>query len=350
MPLTLTNLHRPEWAAFDTIIDVRSPAEFAEDHIPGAISLPVLSNEERAKVGTIYTQDSPFVARKIGAALVARNAARHIETSLIGFEGGWKPLVYCWRGGQRSGSFAVILKQIGWRADTIEGGYQAYRRLLVDRLYEQPLGLRVFRLDGNTGTAKTDVIKRLKTLGVQVIDLEGLAGHRGSILGEMPQGQPSQKGFESLLGAEIAKLDPAKPLLVEAESSRIGNLRIPPALWSVMKDAPCLTIKAPLRSRAEYLASAYSDLSDDTHRLEGLLHRLTKLAGHEVVASWLELLTEGRLVDLAEELMTHHYDPAYARARGRHDSQLVAEFTAQALDEAALDQLAEGIAERMARL
>ena len=350
MPLTLTNLQRPEWNGFDTIIDVRSPAEFAEDHIPGAISLPVLSDEERAKVGTIYTQDSPFVARKIGAALVARNAASHIETSLMGYGGGWQPLVYCWRGGQRSGSFSVILKQIGWRSETIEGGYQAYRRLVVRRLYEESLGLRVLRLDGNTGTAKTDILKRLKTMGVQIIDLEGLAGHRGSVLGDMPGGQPSQKAFESALCAEIATLDPARPLLVEAESSRIGALRMPPAIWSAMKDAPCVTVSAPLPQRAEYLASAYSDISDDTPKLAGLLGQLTKLVGHDVVQSWLVLLREGRLVDLAGELMTRHYDPAYARARKRNGGGLIAEFETPSLDAPALDALAERIAERVAQL
>ncbi|NNE86436.1 MAG: tRNA 2-selenouridine(34) synthase MnmH, partial [Silicimonas sp.] len=157
---------------FDTIIDVRAPAEFAEDHIPAAINLPVLSDEERARVGTIYVQKSPFLARKIGAALVARNAAAHIEEHLMGFDGGWQPLVYCWRGGQRSGSFASILAQIGWRVETLEGGYQSYRRLVVDRLYQAAYPARPVLLDGNTGTAKTEVLARLPQYGVQVIDLE----------------------------------------------------------------------------------------------------------------------------------------------------------------------------------
>ncbi|MEL7115197.1 MAG: rhodanese-like domain-containing protein, partial [Pseudomonadota bacterium] len=158
MPVTITSLAQLHAADVDDIIDVRSPAEYAEDHLPGAISLPVLSNAERAEVGTIYTQVSPFKARKLGAALVARNAATHIEGPLADRDGGWRPLVYCWRGGQRSGAFASILSQIGWRAETIQGGYQSYRRLVVDLLHNQALPHKLVLLDGNTGTAKTELL------------------------------------------------------------------------------------------------------------------------------------------------------------------------------------------------
>jgi len=194
MTFEISDLSALNEAPFDDIIDVRSPSEFAEDHIPGAINLPVLSDEERARVGTIYTQESPFLARKIGAALVARNAAAHIEGPLSGKDGAWRPLIYCWRGGQRSGSFASILAQIGWRVDTLSGGYQSYRRNVVRLLYETAITSPIVLLDGNTGTGKTDILKRLPTLGIQVIDLEGLACHRGSALGSLGD-QPSQKGF-----------------------------------------------------------------------------------------------------------------------------------------------------------
>jgi tRNA 2-selenouridine synthase len=175
---------------FDDIIDVRAPLEFAEDHIPGAISLPVLDDAERAEVGTIYKQVSPFTARKVGAALVAKNASVHLQGPLAEKSGAWKPLVYCWRGGQRSGSFASILGQIGWRVDTIAGGYKAWRALVVKALYETPVASPVVVLDGNTGSAKTEVLLRLGAMGMQVIDLEGLARHRGSLFGHMPGGQP----------------------------------------------------------------------------------------------------------------------------------------------------------------
>ncbi|MCL4153006.1 UNVERIFIED_CONTAM: hypothetical protein GTU68_052311 [Idotea baltica] len=256
MPTAFSTLNDILNHGFDTVIDVRSPAEFAEDHVPGAINLPALSNEERARVGTIYVQETPFKARKIGAALVARNVAAHLDGPLKDMDGGWQPLVYCWRGGQRSGSFASILSQIGWRAEVVEGGYQSYRNLVHDALYETALPHRLILLDGNTGTAKTDILHRLNALGVQVLDLEGLANHRGSLLGAMEGGQPAQKGFETALACALDALDPKRPVLVEAESSKVGARIVPPSLWSAMKAAPRIEIDAPLDARAQYLANA----------------------------------------------------------------------------------------------
>ncbi|MDX5403175.1 MAG: tRNA 2-selenouridine(34) synthase MnmH, partial [Rhodobacterales bacterium] len=183
MALKLTSLAALAALPFDEIIDVRAPSEYAEDHIPGAINLPVLSDDERAIVGTIYVQQDRFLARKTGAALVARNAAAHLEGPLADKDGGWRPLIYCWRGGQRSGSFASILAQVGWRVDLIEGGYKSYRRLVVGALYDDPLPHRLILLDGGTGTAKTRLLARLAEAGAQVIDLEAMAAHRGSLLG-----------------------------------------------------------------------------------------------------------------------------------------------------------------------
>ena len=237
MPLTFDSLSAIHAAPFDTLIDVRSPAEYAEDHIPGAISLPVLSDAERARVGTIYTQQSAFRARKIGAALVARNAAKHIEGPLADHDGGWRPLVYCWRGGQRSGSFASILAQIGWRAETVAGGYRTYRRLVVRAMHEAPLPHRLVLLDGNTGTAKTELLGLLAARGVQVVDLEGLAAHRGSLFGAVARAQPSQKAFEGALAAAFDSLDTARPVVVEAESSKVGEVLVPPSVWAA-KRAP----------------------------------------------------------------------------------------------------------------
>ncbi len=219
MALTLTSLPDLASHGFDAIIDVRSPAEYAEDHLPGAINLPVLDNEERARVGTIYKQQSSFLARKLGAALVARNAARHLEGPLSAMEGGWRPLVYCWRGGQRSGSFATILAQVGWRVELVQGGYKAWRKLVVEAL-ETPPAAPVVILDGNTGSAKTELLALLSERGAQTVDLEGLANHRGSLFGHMPGGQPSQKAFEGRVATALAALDPARPVVVEAESSR----------------------------------------------------------------------------------------------------------------------------------
>jgi tRNA 2-selenouridine synthase len=300
---------------FDTLIDVRSPSEFAEDHMPGAINLPVLSDAERAQVGTIYKQDSPFRARKIGAALVARNAAAHLEGPLAGQGGGWRPLVHCWRGGQRSGSFALILAQVGWRVGTVAGGYQTWRRLVHAALYEVPLPHRFILLDGDTGTAKTALLARVAAAGGQVIDLEGLAGHRGSLLGATAAGQPGQKAFETALAATLARLDPARPVLVEAESSRIGRLTVPPQVWAAMQAAPRVVLTAPVAARATWLAQAYADLVAEPDRLAALLDALRPLRGHQAVEAWQALLAARDWPGLAGALIEGHYDAAYARAR-----------------------------------
>ncbi|MEI4486247.1 tRNA 2-selenouridine(34) synthase MnmH [Frigidibacter sp. MR17.14] len=316
MPVTLTSLAQIAALGFDDIIDVRAPAEYAEDHIPGALSLPVLDDEERARVGTVYKQVSPFDARKIGAALVAKNASAHIAGPLADRTGGWRPLVYCWRGGQRSGSFATILSQIGWRVDTIAGGYKAFRRLVVETLYDRPFPAPVIVLDGNTGSAKTELLNRLPGHCLQVIDLEGLANHRGSLFGAMGP-QPAQKGFETRLAMAIAALDPTRPVVIEAESAKVGDCRLPPALWHALCAAPRIEIAAPLPERAAYLARAYADVSADPARLSDTLDRLRPLQPAETVDRWQALAAAGDLLPLAAELMERHYDPRYSRHRAR---------------------------------
>jgi len=332
-----------EWARFSTVIDVRAPAEFAEDHVPGAISMPVLSDDERARVGTIYKQESPFAARKIGAALVARNSAAHIEAQLMGYGGDWQPLVYCWRGGQRSGAFATILRQIGWRVALIEGGYRSYRRGVVAAVYDQALPYRLIRLDGNTGTAKTALLPLLAARGVQVVDLEGLARHRGSILGAVAEDQPAQKGFESALVAAFQGFDRARPVLVEAESSRIGALRLPPALWAAMTAAPRIVVEAPLAARARYLRAAYADLQAAAGGLGELLEGLRPLCGGDRVDAWQGLARDGAWEALAAGLMQHHYDPAYARVRGRDPAPAAAVVRAEALEPGDLPGVADRV-------
>lgn len=328
---------------FDTVIDVRSPAEFAEDHVPGAINLPALSNDERAAVGTVYVQVSPFKARKMGAALVARNVAAHLEGPLKDHLGSWQPLVYCWRGGQRSGSFASILSQIGWRAEVIEGGYQSFRNLVHDIVYDTPVLHRLILLDGNTGTAKTDILHRLDTLGVQVLDLEGLANHRGSLLGEMAGGQPAQKGFETALACALVALDPARPVIVEAESSKVGERIVPPSVWAAMKAAPRIEIDAPLDARATYLADTYADISADHDKLAGRLDILRRHRGG-LVDGWLALLKAREFESLARVLMDEHYDPTYRSGRARHGADVLERFAVSGLADANRANLAQRIA------
>ncbi|MGC1304924.1 MAG: tRNA 2-selenouridine(34) synthase MnmH, partial [Caulobacteraceae bacterium] len=221
------------WAqAFDEVIDVRSPSEFAEDHAPGAVNLPVLSDDERAEVGTIYVQESKFQARRLGAALIVRNIGEHLKGPLRDRPATYRPLVYCWRGGQRSAAMATILAQIGWRTTVLKGGHATYRRQVVEALYETPLTLKPVLLAGHTGVAKTEMLQRLAARGVQALDLEELASHRGSLFGARPgRPQPHQKLFESRLWAALGAFDPQRPVAIEAESSKIGDLLIPPSLW-----------------------------------------------------------------------------------------------------------------------
>ncbi len=349
MAVTLTALSDIYGLGFDDIIDVRAPAEFAEDHLPGAISLAVLSDAERAEVGTIYKQVSPFKARKVGAALVAKNAALHLQGPLADKTGAWKPLVYCWRGGQRSGSFASILAQIGWRVDTIAGGYKSWRALVVKALYDTPVASRVVVLDGNTGSAKTAILNMLPQRGVQVIDLEGLARHRGSLFGHMPGGQPSQKAFETALALELVKLDPARPVVVEAESSKVGDCRLPPELWKAMVAAPRVAIAATRRARAEYLVRAYADMVADRERLAGVIGLLRGAQAHDLVDEWMRLAEGGAFVALADSLMELHYDPRYEKHRARMAVPLV-EVAADGLAEGDLPGLADAVAARVMAL
>ncbi|MEI4473430.1 tRNA 2-selenouridine(34) synthase MnmH [Frigidibacter sp. MR17.24] len=342
MAVTLTSLSQIAALGFDDIIDVRAPSEFAEDHVPGAISLPVLDDEERARVGTIYKQVSPFDARKLGAALVARNAADHIAGPLADRDGAWRPLVYCWRGGQRSGSFATILGQIGWRVETVAGGYKAFRQLVVQALYDAPFPCPVVVLDGNTGSAKTEVLNLLPARGVQVLDLEGMANHRGSLFGAMGP-QPAQKGFETRLAMAIAALDPTRPVVVEAESAKVGQCRLPPRLWRAMQEAPRIALAAPRAARAEYLARAYADVTADRARLAATLEALRPWHAGEIIEDWLRLAEAGDFVPLADQLMDLHYDPRYARHRSRFEVG-VTEVPAPDLAPGALPGLADRVA------
>lgn len=350
MDLTFPTLTALLDHGYDTVIDVRSPAEFAEDHIPGAINLPVLSNEERAEVGTIYKQQSPFLGRKVGAAKVFHNAAHHIETTLRDKEGSWRPLVYCWRGGQRSGSFAWMLGEIGWRAGLINGGYRTYRRLVNAALYDAELPVRIYALDGYTGTAKTDLLHVLAKGGVQVLDLEGMAEHRGSLLGARTTPQPSQKAFESRLAIALNALDPSRPVVVEAESNKIGLRIIPPVLWNAMKTAPRIRVSASIEARTEYLVRAYDDVLSDSERLRDRLGPLRMHRSNAVVDGWMALIDAGDKAGLTRALMEQHYDPAYDKSRQAIGAEMAADITANGLGPQDLDPLAEQIATAVNRL
>ena len=340
-PAVLADADPEALAAFDMVIDVRSPAEFAEDHAPGAVNLPVLDDEERARVGYIYVQESPFLARKVGGALVAHNIARHLEGALAEMGKDFKPLVYCWRGGQRSNSMALVLAQVGWRVMVLGGGYKTWRRRVQARLYEQDLGLQLVLLDGGTGSGKTAVLQRLAAAGVQTLDLEALAAHRGSLFGALPgRAQPHQKGFETALYMTLRALDPSRPVVVEAESSRIGQLMTPPALWSAMAAAPRIELTAPRAERARYLATTYDELTADRDALKSLLARLPDRIGRARLAELSDMVDAGAFEAFADTLMEAHYDIAYVRSSKKDERPTLATVSLETLTAAALDEAA----------
>lgn len=346
---TLTEAKPATLARFETIIDVRSPAEFALDHLPGAINLPVLDNAERAQVGTIYVQESRFLARRVGAALVARNIARHLEGPLSSAPSAFAPLVYCWRGGQRSGSMATVLEQVGWRPTLLAGGYKTWRRWVNERLYGEGPPLNLIILDGDTGSAKTDILKRVGEAGGQILDLEGLAAHRGSLFGALPDDpQPSQKLFESRLALALERLDPARPILVEAESSKVGEIILPPAIWSAMAAAPRIRLAADAASRGRYLLSAYADIAADRERLIALINQMPPRLGRERLGAWRALAETGALPELVAELLEHHYDPAYRRSNRADTRPLLAEISLDAAAETDRAAAAGRVLERLA--
>ncbi|MRX49421.1 tRNA 2-selenouridine(34) synthase MnmH [Paracoccus sp. S-4012] len=333
----------------DEIIDVRTPAEFAEDHLPGAINLPVLTDEERVRVGTDYRQVSAFHARRMGAALVAANAARHIAGPLSTRGGGWRPLVHCWRGGMRSGGFATILDQIGWRVTVLEGGYKAWRRLVVARVSETPIVSPVWVLDGDTGSGKTAVLAALARRGVQVVDLEGLANHRGSLFGGMPGGQPSQAMFEGRLAAVLEGVDPARPVVIEAESSRVGDRSLPQSIWAAITAAPRLRLEVPVEERARFTAATYREISAAPGEVDAILSRLAPAHPRERIADWRGMAARGEWEALALGLMQAHYDPRYRKHRDRYPERMAGAIPLPRLDAAGIEAAAGAVEARLPR-
>ncbi|RJG01106.1 tRNA 2-selenouridine(34) synthase MnmH [Noviherbaspirillum sedimenti] len=333
---------------FDTIIDARSEAEFAEDRLPGAINCPVLNNEQRIRVGTLYKQVGAFEAKKLGAALVARNIATHIDTLFADKPRDWKPLVYCWRGGNRSGSMAHILAKIGWPVVQLDGGYKEYRRHVNAALAELPARFSFRVIAGPTGSGKSALLRTLAAEGAQVLDLEQLASHRGSLLGDIPDApQPSQKAFESGIWQALRRFDPAQPVFVESESKKVGKLRVPDTLMEKMRASPCIALSLSIADRVALLMREYAHFVADPAALNRQLDCLVPLHGREKIARWQAMAAAGEMAPMVEELLVQHYDPAYLRSIDRNFTRFaqarqvsLADISAQSFVAAARDLLA----------
>ena len=304
---------------FSALIDARSESEFALDRLPGAVNWPSLTDAERIVIGTEYVQVSPFLAKKRGAALVARNIAGHIERELLDTAKDWRPLVYCWRGGSRSGSLATVLDQIGFRVHRLEGGYQAYRRAVVAALEVQPARFTYRVICGSTGSGKSRLLQVLRARGAQVLDLEALANHRGSVLGLVPGSpQPGQKQFDSRVWETLRHFDPLLPVYVESESKKVGDLHVPLALIERMRMSPCLQLDLALDARVALLLEDYGHFVTDTGAFCDRLGALRATRGHEVVEAWQAAAYAGRTPQVVRELLVQHYDPIYAQSIKRN--------------------------------
>jgi tRNA 2-selenouridine synthase len=306
---------------FSAIIDARSEAEYELDHLPGALNWPSLNNEERKTIGTIYTQVSPFEAQKRGAALVAANIARHIEREVLDKSRAWQPLAYCWRGGKRSGSLALVLGEIGFRVSLLEGGYKAFRTAVLAALPELAASLHYRVVCGPTGAGKTRLLHALAHEGAQVLDLEALASHRSSVLGTIPgQPQPMQKRFDTLVWDQLRRFDPARPVFVESESRKVGNLAVPDALIERMRGSPCLRLELPDDERVALLMEDYDFFVKDQALFCDRLTALTELRGKAVVQAWQAQVAAGEVENVVRELLLKHYDPGYASSIVRNFS------------------------------
>jgi tRNA 2-selenouridine synthase len=307
-------------ATFDTLIDARSPTEYADDHLPGAVNWPVLDDDERRAVGTEYKQVSSFDARKHGAALLARRVAEIVERDVFDKPREWQPLVYCWRGGQRSGTLAWFLGQIGFRVHVLQGGYKAFREQVREQLAALPARFDVNVIAGRTGSGKTRLLQALREQGAQVLDLEALAKHRGSVLGGLPdEAQPTQKAFDTAVWHALQLFDATRPVFTESESRKIGALAVPEALLQRMRnDGRVVMVEMADAARVQLLLEEYGFFAQQLDRFCGHLDTLAELRGKATVERWQALAREGCWAEVFTQLMHEHYDPLYLKSIERN--------------------------------
>ncbi len=326
--------------SYDDIIDVRTPFEFSEDHIPSAINLPVLDNSERVFIGKKYKQESPFIAKKIGAAIVSENISKHIKNSLLKKPGHWKPLIYCWRGGQRSKAFATVLSEIGWQVTILDGGYKTYRKKIITNLNQIIKSYSFIVLKGKTGTAKTSILNKLeKSKKVGLINLEKLANHKGSLLGNIPNViQPSQKYFESLIYHKLKEFKCKKNILIESESSKIGEVFLPKELIKKIKNSPFIEIAASIVNRSNFLCKDYEEFLKEKDSFKKFFLHANKKLGYKIVGEWKKLYNDKNWTSLAAKLIREYYDPLY-EYNNKNSRKLIEKINVDSLSEKSITKL-----------
>lgn len=303
-----------DFKSYDLIIDARSPREYEEDHIPGAINLPVVDNEEYAEVGTLHRTD-PMAAYQIGAVYSLKNIARHLQEHLVKYDRKSKILVYCFRGGKRSRVWFDVLDTIGYRVEKLKGGWKAYRQWVNEQLQSLPTQYRYIILSGPTGCGKTRLLYALQEQGAQVLDLESIAVHRGSVIGAVPgRAQPTQKLFDGELLRQLMAFDLMRPVWIEAESKKIGEVQLPDSLLRTMRTSMTIRVDAPMEQRVRLLLEDYRHFEEDPQFLLTRLSYLRPLVGAQEVEEWQRLADEKQIPQLFERLMRVHYDPAYRRS------------------------------------
>jgi tRNA 2-selenouridine synthase len=251
--------------------------------------------------------------------MVSENIARHLRENFLDRPKDWKPLIYCWRGGNRSGSMTTIFRAIGWKAVQLDGGYKTWRSHVIAQLEQLPPALSFRVVCGTTGSGKTRILQAIAELGEQVLDLETLACHKGSVLGVLPGlPQPTQKCFETRLLQAISTFDPARPVYVEAESRKIGRLHLPETLLERIRQGERLDVEASLAARVAFLLCDYDYFLRMPDLLLQRLDGLKNLHSRETFARWHELVRSADWPTLVRELLEQHYDTLYRRSQGLH--------------------------------
>ena len=338
MTIKLTNTWDKEF--YDEIIDVRSPKEFKEDHIPYSINLPVLSNAERKMIGIIYKKESPFKAKKIGASLISKNISLIIKSRLYEKPGSWKPLIYCWRGGKRSKSLGIVLSEIGWQIKILNGGYRTYRKKVTKKIDTLVKKYKFIVISGQTGSAKSELLRKLGKLKLNIIDLEDLASHKGSLLGKIyNRKQPSQKMFESLLYQNIIRLDKSKNIFIENESSKIGNIHLPQSILKKIKTSRKINIISPLKSRVDFLIKDYKNFINKKDSFKELFDYAELKKGKNFVKKWRLLYKEENWPELALQLIENYYDPLYNYNKLNKKNNIIKNYKIETLSTYELNKL-----------